>query len=530
MIRNRKKRQMILIVCFMLGSFFVPASFVEGKTAKDAQSISLLEKNMLEPTTVKIQYRSGRIKSASYKKWYHAKKIAKTAKTLKIRKKGWYTLLVTTKKGKRTLSYVYFNKTTYKIPANNVVKLTTSWCYLEPKVNMGKSISVKKNSLTEGTGVTLTQQGKKANTVWKVVPDGKKKFRLQNANSKLYLGMDKDGQTIVQTTYNKKDKGQLFKVYAAGSYYYIRCEKNKKYIEWDGSKIQYSKRKSKKAWQWKLVEAKQPVSGAYITDGVYPKAIQEGAAFSLGGKIHSYYTIKKARVSVINGKGQELLSKQVSPGTISYDIKKVDAFIKFGTLPAGNYFYRIVVKDVNGASITVLRQLFTVTVRMPNISSTTNLGKTKTISYNSSLIAAVGHQSEGTSLEKKACASFALAYCNAILNSSAPSPHYYWLGDKDVSCVWSKGGYTCSSTGYGSLNKVLQEAYRQLALGYPCILNVKSTTSSEHWVCLVGYKNVTNLNALTEGNFLAIDPWNGKMITVSDTYSVKNTYRLGVKS
>lgn len=530
MIRNRKKHLMILIVCIMLGSFFVPASFAEGKTAKDAQSISVLEKNMLAPATVNIQYRAGRIKTVSYRKWYRAKKIAKTAKTLKIRKKGWYTLLVTTKKGKRTLLYVYFYETTYKIPGNNTVKLTSSWCYLEPKANTGKSISVKKTSLAEGAGVTLAKQGKKANPVWKVVPDGKKVFRLQNANSKLYLGMGKDGQTIVQTAYNKKDKGQLFKVYEAGNYYYIRCEKNKKYIEWDGSKVQYSKRKPKKAWQWKLVEAKQPASGAYITDGIYPKAIQEGAAFSLGGKIHSYYTIKTMRVSVVNGKGQEVLVRQISPRTVSYDIKKVDAFIKFGTLAAGNYFYQIVIKDVNGASITAVRQLFTVAVRTPNISSTTNLGKTKTISYNSSLIAAVGHQSIGTSLEKKACASFALAYCNAILNGSAPSPHFYWLSDKDVSCVWSKGGYRCSSTGYGSLNAVLQEAYRQLALGQPCILNVKSTSSSEHWVCLVGYKNVTNLNALTADNFLAIDPWNGQMITVSATYSVKNTYRLGIKN
>ena len=51
--------------------------------------------------------------------------------------------------------------------------------------------------------------------------------------------------------------------------------------------------------------------------------------------------------------------------------------------------------------------------------------------------------------------------------------------------------------------------------------------TSQHWVTIVGYQNVTSANALTAANFVAIDPWDGAVITVGNKYRVKNTYRLG---
>lgn len=523
-----KIRWMIFFVSLATGLFAAPVSLC--KTVKDSDSIATLEKSMLASSTRTIQYREGKTKSISYKKWYKAKKIALSSKKLTIRKKGWYTILVTTKTGKRKVTPVYFEKQTYQIPCNNIVKLSAGWCYVEPKGSSAKSLEVKKASLTSGSNISVWEKGNAASRIWKIVPAKGKTFRLKNANSKLYLGMKKNGEKAVQVAYSKKDKGQIFRAYKAGNYVYLRCEATKKYLQWTGSSVQYSKRKRQKAWMWKLAETPRPLPGLYITDGIYPQAIQEEASFSIGGKIYSRFTMKTLQVCVVNTSGKVVLSKVVKPQSTSYSIKKVDADITFGKLAVGNYFYQIIVKDTSGRTTIVKNQPFVVTAVSSTLNSSSNLGKTKTLSYNSNLIAAVGHQSTGSSLEKKACASFALAYCNAILYGSAPSPHSYWLSERDVSCVWSKGGYTCSATGYGSQANVLQTAYMQLASGKPCILNVKSSTSAEHWICLVGYKDVTNIKNLTAANFLAIDPWDGALITVSNKYSVKNTYRLGVKS
>lgn len=523
---GRRRCLAVLMGAFAVGFFFAPVA--RCATAKDAGSVATLEKKLLASSTKTVFYRAGKTKSTAYKKWKKAKKIALSAKSLKIRKKGWYTFLVTTKSGKRKATSVYFKKKTYKIPCNNAVKQNAGWFYAEPKQDSGKSLWVKKGSTAVGSAITVYAKGNYASRIWQIEPAGGKKFRLKNANSNLYLGVS--GKKAVQVAYSAKDKGQIFQAYKAGKSVYIRCELNKKYLQWTGTSLKYTKRQRKKAWQWNLTTTAQPVSYYSITNGIYPKAIEVGAAFTIGGKVKSRFTMKTLRVRVVAASGKAVLSKKVSPKSTSYDIRKVDAYIKFGTLSAGDYFYQIVAKDMTGKTTTVVNQPFTVAAVSSSLTQGSNLGKAKTLPYNSSLIAAVGHQSDGTALEKKACASFALAYCNAILYASAPSPHSYWVSESDVSCVWSKGGYTCSPTGYGSLQSVLQTAYLQLAAGKPCILNVKSSTSSEHWVCLVGYKNVTNTNALTAANFLAIDPWSGTLITVSDKYSVKNTYRLGVKN
>ena len=96
-----------IFLCVMaVGILEAPVSSYGAE--KDATSISTLEKKMLAPTTKRIQYRKGKIRSTSLSVWGKAKKIDKTAKKLTIDKKGWYTLCVTTNKGKSKLSQVYF--------------------------------------------------------------------------------------------------------------------------------------------------------------------------------------------------------------------------------------------------------------------------------------------------------------------------------------------------------------------------------------------------------------------------------------
>lgn len=516
----RLKRIGIILCSLALG--LIIASVSSHATEKDAASISLLEKKMLADNTKKIQYRKGKIQSVTDRTWKKAKKIKKTADRLTIRKKGWYTLCVTTKSGKRKLTPVYFRKKTYDIPINRALGVSAGYYYVVPRENPDSAIEVRNASLAKGAAVSVWTRGDCACRVWKLEPAGGGKFRFQNANSGLYLTcMKKKGDyVVVQKAYVSKSKEQLFRLYEAGAgQTYIKCIGTKKYLQTEGNDLKFTDRKKKKAWKFKWEKTECPPSFAVITDATYPTELAEGTAFTLQGTINSRYTMTVLSAGVYDKAGKTILQKKTTPNSCFADLKAVDAAITFGKLPAGIYTYKVVVRDVAGKDITLINRGFTVGVVL-------NPGS-KMLSYNTDLIDQIGHQSTGTALEKKACASYALAYCNAILTGTVTSPHSYWSSATNVDCVWSRGGYTTKA--YSSEQLVLQAVYAQLAAGKPCILHVTGTTE-QHWLAVVGCKKSTASPILTTADFVAIDPWDGRLITISDKYKVKSTFRLGVKS
>ncbi len=519
-----------LIVCALGAAALCPPK--SRAAARDAKSVSVLEKSMLAASTKSIAYRKGKVKSTSYRVWKKAEKIPLTKSKMTIKKKGWYSLLVTTNKGKRKIKHVYFKKKTYAIPANTAIKQKSGYYFIVPKKNKAQAAEVQNASLQKGGNVSVWTRGDSACRSWKLVSVGGKKFRLQNVNSGMYLAEKESGAqkgNAVQTAYAAKNKAQIFEACDAGSgYVYLRCRASKQYLHVEGNNLQFSGRRAAKAWKFKMEASACPKSLVTISGGSYPSALQEGASFTLMGFVNSRYTIKAFTVQIVNSAGKIVLTKSVNPNSCFYDIKNIDAAITFGKLAAGKYFYRIAVRDSTGREAVWVNRPFTVAEHMTTINPI-GTASNRMLSYNTNLIAAVGHQSAGNSLEKKACASYALAYCNAILYNSAPAPQTYWAGSSNVNCVWSKGGYRCPASGYGSETAVLQEAYRQILAGKPCILHVTGNTE-QHWLCIIGYKNVTSLSQITAANLMAIDPWDGAVITVSSKYKVKSTYRLGVKN
>ena len=112
-VKMRQIRWMGIFFCMMaLGFIMTPVS--SCAVEKDAASISALEKKMLSPSTKKIQYRRGKIRSVAHSKWKKAQKISRTADSLAIKRKGWYTICVTTKSGKKKLTELYFYKKNYE--------------------------------------------------------------------------------------------------------------------------------------------------------------------------------------------------------------------------------------------------------------------------------------------------------------------------------------------------------------------------------------------------------------------------------
>ncbi len=109
----------------------------------------------------------------------------------------------------------------------------------------------------------------------------------------------------------------------------------------------------------------------------------------------------------------------------------------------------------------------------------------------------------------EACSCYALAYCRTILDGTVHSfSEYNQNGDTEfnVLCVWSKGGY--ASVTAESRQQVLQACYDSINAGRPLILHVR-TKYSQHWVTVVGYRNVKNVKEMTEENLLIIDPLSG---------------------
>lgn len=412
--------------------------------------------------------------------------------------------------------------------ASAAVEKTAGYYYIEPKSSADKTVTVKSSSLKERAHGAIGKKADAAAEVWQLEVAGTDRFRLKNVNSGLYLGIAsadaKDGSALIQKKYKKGDKTIVFKAFkVSGKATYIRSQADKRYVYVSGSTLRIGKKKKADSHYFLWKKTSRPKSQMKAAGYTYPVRLKYGAAFSLKGTVSSNYSLVWLRAHILSASGNAVQKKEILPYKTSCSLSQVDEAIRFGTLDAGSYHYQVWVRDSSGTEKKVVDKLFSVAIQ--SISGVGDVNRT--LFYNSDLIAEIGHQSTGNALEKKACASYALAYCNAIVKGTVTSPHSYWLSEKTVDCVWSKGSYTTSA--FGSEKEVLGQAYAQISAGYPCILHVTGSTE-QHWITIIGYKNVLSINNLTTENFIAIDPWDGEVFTVSKRYKVKSTYRLGIQA
>ena len=93
----------------------------------------------------------------------------------------------------------------------------------------------------------------------------------------------------------------------------------------------------------------------------YPTSLKKGRAFSIKGKIKSNDPMRKVTVKVVTTSDKTKLSasKSLTGTSKTYDIKKLDAKIKFGKLARGMYYYKVIGKDTQ-TSRTLLNKKFKV--------------------------------------------------------------------------------------------------------------------------------------------------------------------------
>ena len=111
-----------------------------------------------------------------------------------------------------------------------------------------------------------------------------------------------------------------------------------------------------------------PADDLSITGGVTIPDITEGQFVRLTGVVMSAATqITKLTVGVFDQNGSQLTGKTVRPYTQNYDIRGLDSYVQFGTLPAGTYYYKVIATNTSNTNYTVVNQTFTVSSHVNNV-------------------------------------------------------------------------------------------------------------------------------------------------------------------
>lgn len=96
-----------------------------------------------------------------------------------------------------------------------------------------------------------------------------------------------------------------------------------------------------------------------VSNATYPDWIKKGSVFILRGTVKSDSNITELTASICDGHGNAMYSKTVKPNSKTYDLKGIDAAMRFDKLSANPYTYRIVAKN-SGGTHTVILKPFTV--------------------------------------------------------------------------------------------------------------------------------------------------------------------------
>ena len=186
--------------------------------------------------------------------------------------------------------------------------------------------------------------------------------------------------------------------------------------------------------------------------------------------------------------------------TINYTLSSFNGWFNlntyYGTLKANTtYKYKIYVKDSSGNVYSSALSTFK-TKAAPAASQTS--GGTKILSYSASKIAGIGPQPSGS----KYCSVYAISYARAVAGKTPYSnPYAYWTAD---GALWSSGGM--KSLKYSTQQSGLKKLYDEICAGRPAIAYVYGTGTSQHYVTVIGYKDVTDVNNLEMENFIILDP------------------------
>ena len=146
------------IILLAAGCLLIPAFShvcnVAAATVDDEGYFDQLEKAAVSDSTKKIQYRRGRYYTKKNSLWKRTAVVSLTGAKMTFAKKGWYTVRITMKSGRKKLLHLKLKKKTYVIAANQPVSQKEGFYELIPKTNTAQAAGAKEFSLHAGSRAT----------------------------------------------------------------------------------------------------------------------------------------------------------------------------------------------------------------------------------------------------------------------------------------------------------------------------------------------------------------------------------------
>jgi hypothetical protein len=96
-----------------------------------------------------------------------------------------------------------------------------------------------------------------------------------------------------------------------------------------------------------------------VSGATQPGDLKEGTPFAIRGKISATSKMTSVTAGVYDSNGTLKSGKTVSPNATSYNLLQLDSIIKFGSLPAGSYTYKVVAKT-SSKKVTLINKSFRV--------------------------------------------------------------------------------------------------------------------------------------------------------------------------
>ncbi len=321
------------------GGTTVPATLVKGKALNVKGTVTSANSN-ITALTVGVYDSNG--------KFVTGRTIAPNAKSYDLSKLDNYVAFNTLGDGTYTYAVIASNA------GNNNYALVSQKFTIG---NAGATATADKLTISGGTAVPDTLAKGKALNVTGTVTSASSNITALTVGVYDSNGKFVTGRTIAPnaTTYDlrKLDAYVAFNTLSEGNYIYAVIASN-------ASNTNYA-----------LVSKKFTVGNGgtsntadalKITGGTsVPDTIAVGKAVNVTGTVTSASSNMTAlTVGVYDTNGKFITGRTIAPNAKTYDLRKLDAYVSFNTLPAGNYIYAVIASNAANSNYALVSKKFTV--------------------------------------------------------------------------------------------------------------------------------------------------------------------------
>ena len=247
---------------------------------------------------------------------------------------GTYTYEITVTNGTHTNYTVVNQKFTVSSSStatDDSIKITNNATI--PNIMVGKAVSIRGTVTSAKSNITKITVG------------------VFDANNTLVTGNSASPNAKIYNVANM-DAAVKFGNLKAGTYYYKVLVTNAAHKDYEAVNQKFTVSKSGSSTTTDQIK---------MTNGVTIPNITAGKSVSIRGTVTSATSnITKLIVGIYREDGTSVTGRTVVPNAKSYDVSKVDPYVKFGGLSAGTYYYKVLVTNATHTNYAVVNQKFTV--------------------------------------------------------------------------------------------------------------------------------------------------------------------------